>query len=674
MRTIRRLLVANRGEIARRIFRTCRALGIETVAVFSDADADLPFVREADVAVRIGPPSPAESYLRAGAILEAAARTAADAIHPGYGFLSENAEFAEACAQAGVTFVGPSPAAIRAMGLKRESKHTAAAAGVPVVPGWSGPEQATDFIAARALEVGFPLLVKASAGGGGKGMRVVERADDLIAAIDGAKREAAAAFGDDTLILERYIQAPRHIEVQVLGDGLGRVVALFERECSIQRRHQKVIEEAPSPFVTPDLRARMCEAAVRVASSIGYANAGTVELIVDPSGEFYFLEMNTRLQVEHPVTEAITGIDLVAEQLRIAEGRGFGFDPEQLAIRGAAIEARLYAEDAPGGFLPAAGHLAAWATRPVDGLRVDSGVEAGDTISIHYDPMIAKVIAHGPDRETARRRLLLALRGSAIVGLTTNLDFLVRVLEHDAFVAGELDTHFIERHRDALVAGPSAERAARAAALAAVVSAALRPSAVDTLPAVRAGFRNAGVATERVVFDAGGAAVSVWVRPRRDGALDVWTAATDALFASPPTDAAHAVFRVVEVAATSASVWLEVDGARGWVRWVEGPDGVCAVIDSAGAVGLRQRPRFAEAGTADAAGGCVAPMPGRVVRVLVVLGDDVVVGTPLVILEAMKMEHTLTAATAGRVVEVRAREGDQVDADAPLVTVEPVES
>ena len=407
---IRKLLIANRGEIARRVMRTCRALGVRTVAVFSDADADAPHVAEADEAVRIGPPPSLESYLSIDRLLAAAAATGADAVHPGYGFLAENADFAERCAAAGLAFVGPPPDAIRRMGSKVGAREIMAAAGVPMVPGVSGAGLDDAALRAAAEGIGFPLLIKASAGGGGKGMRLVREPAALVESLAAARREAQRAFGDDTLLVERYFDAPRHIEVQIFGDAHGHVVHLFERECSIQRRFQKVIEEAPSPVVDAGLRDRLGAAAVAAGRAIGYVGAGTVEFIVDQRGEFYFLEVNTRLQVEHPVTEAITGLDLVELQLRVAEGAPLPAALDTLAIAGHAIEARLYAEAPARDFLPATGRLVLWQPPALPGVRWDSGVEAGSEVSVHYDPLLAKVIAHGPTRAVAADRLAAALR------------------------------------------------------------------------------------------------------------------------------------------------------------------------------------------------------------------------------------------------------------------------
>ncbi|MFT5223697.1 MAG: acetyl-CoA/propionyl-CoA carboxylase biotin carboxyl carrier protein, partial [Glaciecola sp.] len=441
-----KVLVANRGEIARRVFATCRRLGIATVAVYSDADQDAPHVADADEAVRLGPPPAAESYLDSELVLAAAIATGADAIHPGYGFLSENADFARACAEAGITFIGPNVEAIAVMGDKGESKRLLEPAGVPMVPGVHSPGLTDDDLIAAAATVGFPALVKAVAGGGGKGMRTVASLEDLPEAIGAARREAAKAFGDDTLIMERYITRSRHVEVQVFGDAHGNVIHLFERECSVQRRHQKVVEETPSTAVDADLRARMGAAAVKAAQAVNYQGAGTVEFLLTDTGEFFFLEMNTRLQVEHPVTEAITGLDLVEMQLRVAAGEPLGLTQDQITSSGHAIEVRVYAEDPAAGFLPQLGTVARFEVPLDDDVRVDTGVEDGSEVSRFYDPMLAKIIVHGPDRATSLARMSEVLAGTAVLGVATNVDHLRAIVEHPAFLAGDVTTSFLDDH------------------------------------------------------------------------------------------------------------------------------------------------------------------------------------------------------------------------------------
>jgi propionyl-CoA carboxylase alpha chain len=632
---ITRLLVANRGEIARRIFRTCRELGIETVAVFADPDADAPHAREADLAVRLPGAAPADTYLRADLIVAAARSAGADAVHPGYGFLSENAAFARAVLAAGLTWVGPPPDAIDAMGSKVTAKTLMAAAGVPVLP--SDPDR-------------FPLLVKASAGGGGRGMRIVRTAEDLPAARESAAREAASAFGDPTVFCEPYVEAGRHIEVQILADTHGTVWALGERECSIQRRHQKIIEETPSPGVGPALRSALCEAAIRATTAIGYAGAGTVEFLLTGTGEFFFLEVNTRLQVEHPVTEAVFRLDLVALQLAVAEGTAL--PPEPPEPRGHAIEVRLYAEDPALDWRPQSGVLHRFAfpsgvragTGPLgeSGLRVDSGVEDGSVIGTHYDPMLAKVIAWAPDRAAAGRILATALARARIHGPVTNRDLLVRVLRHPAFRAGDTDTGFLDRHGLATLAAPLADEVAvrHSALAAALAGAAARRASALVLGAVPGGWRNNPTAVQRTRFTL------------PDGAP------VEASYAPLPSG-------VTVVSADPAEVILDVDGVR--TRYAVAVVGDVSYVDSPhGPVTLTERPRFPEPVTAVAPGSLLAPMPGTVVRVDVAEGDRVTAGQPLLVLEAMKMEHPVTAPADGVVTALPVVLGRQVEAGAVL--------
>jgi acetyl-CoA carboxylase biotin carboxylase subunit len=677
-RDIRKILIANRGEIAVRILRTCRTMGIDTVAVFSDADERAPHVRLADEAVRIGPAPAAQSYLDIARILDAAARTGADAVHPGYGFLSENADFCAACRDRGLVFIGPGPEVIRRLGSKREARGVAAAAGVPVVPGYDGDEQDTAALVARARELGFPVLVKASAGGGGKGMRVVRAGDDLAAAIDSARREAGSAFGDDTLLLERYVERPRHIEMQILGDSHGNVVHLFERECSIQRRHQKIIEE--SPALDEALRGRMGAAAVAVGRAVGYENAGTVEFILAPDGQFYFLEVNTRLQVEHPVTEMVTGLDLVREQIRIA--RGEPLDPGVLRAagappQGAAMECRLYAEDPASQFLPAAGHLSDWHLPAMEGVRVDAGVEAGQAVSVHYDPMLAKIICHAPTRGEAIARLGRFLREMSVQGVVTNRALLIRVLSHPAFRAGEIDTHFLDRHAGELLGPERAAHVPDAAPEAAVLARWRRAAVAATLwahearraqrailPALEPGFRNNRFRDEEVEYEVGAARVRVQYRNLGGGRLRVEVAAGDE---TPVAD----VVRVAHI----DGPWLHVEDGRSQRRFRIVPETAASprwfVHALDGDVALTERLRFGDGRKDAVAGGLTAPMPGKVVKVQVAAGQAVTAGQTLLVLEAMKMEHPVRAPTDGVVAALPASEGEQVDAGQLLAVVEP---
>lgn len=646
-----KLLIANRGEIACRIIRTARRLGILSIGVYSDADAGALHVAQADVAYRIGPAAPRESYLRIEAILDAARRSGAQAVHPGYGFLSENAGFAEACAQAGLVFVGPPAAAIRAMGGKSQAKALMEGAGVPLVPGYHGADQDPDLLAREAARIGFPVLIKASAGGGGKGMRIVREAADFAAALAGAKREAASSFGDDRVLVERYLQRPRHIEVQVFADMHGRCVSLFERDCSVQRRHQKVMEEAPAPGMTAAMRAAMGAAAIAAAQSVGYVGAGTVEFIAEDE-QFFFMEMNTRLQVEHPVTEAITGLDLVEWQLRVAAGEPLPAVPDQ--IDGHAIEVRLYAEDPARDFLPSVGRLAH--LRLPGSVRVDTGVRAGDRITPDYDPMIAKIIAHGPDRAAALRRLAAALAATELAGVQTNLGLLRAIIAHPEFAAGGVDTGFIGRHADTLLAPPGAPPteafvAAALGVLQARAASAVVPGDPHSPWADNDCWRMNLDGAQQVTLRAAG--VTQALRASSSGA--VWTIAHDgthyqaALLAE---DGKH-LLRCGDLTCP-VSVWTQPAA----VTVVLG--GVTHGFDI---IDPLAPPRTESAG----AGRVMAPIPGRVVSILVQPGDTVARGQVLVVVEAMKMELTLTAPEAGTVAAVNCAVGDMVEEGRDLV-------
>ena len=656
---IRKVLVANRGEIARRIFRTLRRLGIASVAVYSDADADAPHAAEADESLRIGPAPSLESYLDADRVLAAARAVAADAVHPGYGFLAENADFAARCVDASLIFIGPPVEAIRQMGSKVGARALIAKAGVPVVPGVSGAGLDDRKLADAAARLGAPLLIKASAGGGGKGMRLVRDLAGLPAALAAARREAQRAFGDDTLLLERYFDAPRHVELQIFGDTHGRVIHLFERECSIQRRFQKVIEEAPSVAVDAALRARMGAAAVAAGKAIGYTGAGTVEFILDRDGQFYFLEVNTRLQVEHPVTEAITGLDLVELQVRVAQGEPLPFAEQDLRIQGHAIEARLYAEDPAADFLPAAGRIALWQPAVVPGVRYDSGIEAGSEVSVHYDPLLAKIVAHGATRDEACRRLTTALRRLGVAGVTTNRDLLLAVLTHPAFGAGELDTHFIERHVPAAARTPPSDPTADRlhAIVAALDGHERRRRAGGPLPdGIPSGWRNNRWRPQDASFRVGDEVIEVRYVAAGDGGFEV--------------EANGQQSRVRIGAATDDAIELEVDAVRR--RFAVALQGDRVYLHGPlGSAELSEVPRFAPRWSDDTVGGCLAPMPGIVRQVLVAVGDAVEKGAVMVILEAMKMEHPLVAHAPGTVKEVRVAVGQMVDPDAVMVVVEP---
>jgi len=654
---IRTVLVANRGEIARRVLRTVRAMGLRSVAVFSDADAGAPHVQDADEAVRIGPPPSRESYLAIDRLLEAARVTGADAVHPGYGFLAENAEFAERCAAAGLTFVGPPPGAIRAMGSKIEAKRIMAEAGVPVIPGVSGEGLTDEALAREAGGIGFPVLVKASAGGGGKGMRVVRDAASLPSALAAARREALNAFGDDTLLVERYVNQPRHVEIQVFGDAHGRVVHLFERECSIQRRYQKVIEEAPSPGVQPDLRARMGAAAVAAAQAIGYVGAGTVEFVLAPDGQFYFLEVNTRLQVEHPVTELVTGLDLVRLQLDVAAGHPLPFAQGDVRLDGHAIEARLYAEDPARDFLPATGRVLLWEPPALPDVRWDTGVAAGTDVGVHYDPLLAKVIAHAPTRDEAIVRLRTALERLGVAGVTTNRAFLISVLSHPAFAAGDLDTHFIDRHLGADAPVPARDGAVDRihAIVGALHGHELRRRAGGALPAsIPSGWRNNRWRPQRVELRIADDSVTVDYVAEPDGRFAV--------------EVGGVAGRAIVHHAVSDRLDIEIDGVRRRFTVATAGD-VVAVHGPLGTTELVEVPRLPAGRREEVAGGCVAPMTGVVRAVHVAKGDRVTKGQVLLVLEAMKMEHELCAHADGVVDDVRVEVGQMVDPDAVLVVV-----
>lgn len=658
----RRILVANRGEIARRVFTTAHDMGLSTVAVYAEGDADAPFVAEADQAVALDGVTAAESYLVPEKILDAARRTGADAIHPGYGFLSENAAFAQAVIDAGLTWIGPGPDAIAAMGDKLAAKKLMIAAGVPTLP---SVEITPDVdLAAAVADIGYPVLVKAAAGGGGKGMRVVESADSLDDAVAGAQREAEASFGDATVFLEKYLTATRHVEIQVLGDAHGNVVHCFERECSIQRRHQKIIEESPSPGITAATRAAMGEAAVAAAKAIDYRSAGTVEFLVagDPVDDavgaqpFYFLEVNTRLQVEHPVTEEVTGLDLVREQILVADGEPLAFSQSDLALEGAAVEARLYAEDAEAGFLPATGTVLAFDTAEDPEVRLDSGVEAGSVVGVDFDPMLAKVIAYAPTRREASLRLALALERMTIVGVTTNRDFLVRTLRHDEFLAGTTTTDFIDRVD---LGAPSLDEAVRDGLLAALVLArqARHRRQATALSFMPSGYRNSSMPPEIIVVHVEDAALAVGYRARHDGSFEI-----DVAGGTPPIVASlsHVDDEGIEAVIDGVRARYEVV-ADGDDWHVQGPSG---------RIDVRVQPRFPDPGAETVAGGQLAPMPGNIRVVSVEVGDRVVAGQPLVVMEAMKMEHTVAAPDAAVVTEVRCAVGDQVDNGAVLVVLE----
>ena len=651
-KVITRILIANRGEIARRIMRTAREMGISTVAIYAESDAMAPFVTEADIAIPLVGRTSAETYLDVEQILSACRTSGADAVHPGYGFLSENAGFAQALEATGVTWIGPSPDAIEQMGDKLSAKQLMQEAGVPTLPGKE--LKPDEDHASAAAEIGYPVLVKASAGGGGRGMRIVEKEAELGEAISSARREAAASFGDDTLFLERWLTSSRHVEIQILGDTHGNLIHCFERECSIQRRHQKIIEEAPSPAVTEELRQKMGEAAVAAAKKIGYYSAGTVEFLL-AGDEFWFLEVNTRLQVEHPVTEEITGLDLVREQIRIAEGYELGFSQDDLEINGHAIEARLYAEDPTRDFLPSPGTVHIWEPAVSGRARFDSGIESGSEIGVEFDPMIAKVIVHAPTRREAAARLASALEQTRLQGLKTNRDFLVATLRTPEFIAGETTTDFISRvnpRRSREQTKPDRDRAAIAVI---VESRARRRRSACVLGNIPGGWRNSHMPPETTVFSLNGDELLVNYHTLRDGRLNIVIAEDEYL-----VSIYNAGEGSVDIEINRIRMSFQVDVAQD--RWfIHGPDGD---------IELEECPRFPLKGADDAERGLMAPMPGSVQAIKVKVGDSVEQGQLLLVLEAMKMEHQITAPRDGVIAEILISVGDQVANGAALVVLE----
>jgi geranyl-CoA carboxylase alpha subunit len=643
---IRTILVANRGEIACRIMRTCREMGIRTVAVYSTADADARHVLEADEAIWIGDAPPSESYLSIERIIEAAHTAVAEAIHPGFGFLAENADFAQACADAGLIFIGPSPEAIAAMGNKRAAKDLMVQAGVPIVPGYNGREQSNDILLAEAEKIGLPLMVKAAAGGGGKGMRLVHTAEELPEALASARREALQAFGSDELTLEKALIRPRHVEFQVLGDQHGRVIHLGERDCSLQRRHQKVVEEAPAPHFSDELRQKMGDAAVAAAQAVGYFSAGTVEFLLAEDGAFYFLEMNTRIQVEHPVTELITGLDLVAWQIRIAEGEALSLAQEDVTFNGHAIEVRLYAENPAHDYLPVTGDVALW--RPPEQIRVDSGLKAQDEITIFYDPLVAKLIAHGRDRATAIRKLADALEKTRLVGVTTNQYFLRDVLLHEAFVAGEVQTGFL----DAYFADWAQPTGEVKLALTAVTLAQYEQQA--TIAGQNGYWRNS---PNRPQIYRYAEQADVQVTPTRPGYLIQIGAEEPFVIRQFGWDRTTSE-AVIVTDERRQKVTLVQAGQKWWSQTAQGV--VALTVES-----LLPEPHP----PADAGGSLKAPMPGVVLEVLVEVGQEVEEGQALLKLEAMKMEHTIRSGADGVVQEIYFTAGEQVIAEAQLLRI-----
>jgi propionyl-CoA carboxylase alpha chain len=647
MKSFRKILIANRGEIALRVMRTCREMGIATVAVYSEADVSAAHTRYADEAAFIGPAPSKDSYLCIEKVIEAARRTGADAIHPGYGFLSENAEFAESCAAAGIVFIGPPPQAIRRMGLKSRARKLMAEAGVSIVPGYDGDRQDVETLRAEMAKIGLPVLIKASAGGGGKGMRIVRSDDEIEGSIEAARREAERAFGDGALLLEKYIERARHVEVQILGDHHGDLVHLFERDCSLQRRYQKIIEESPSPVVDEELRRSMGETAVKAGRAIGYTNAGTVEFIL--SDEYYFIEVNTRLQVEHPVTEMITGVDLVKAQIEIAEGKPLPFKQGEVHRSGHAIEARLYAED--NDFLPSTGKIIDWRVPEASrGVRIESGVECGMEVGIHYDPLLAKVIAHAADRPAALRKLRYALSAIAVQGIRTNRELLIRLLEEDAFKRGDVHTGYIEEHLDELITSDDPQLA-QASLIAVALYQQKQWQNANGLPP---GYRNNPFRNPSIKLEIGDRETEVsWRHIAGESyEVEVFGSSGSAQVISCGPDA----------------IGLSLNGIQRSFRIVSVNDQFY-VHSTLGSQVIRCVPRHPVRQSVSEEGAASSPMPGQVLKVLVGVGQRVATGDPLIILEAMKMEHTMRAAVDGVVEDILVEQGDVVGPGQALVQI-----
>ena len=653
IKPIRRLLVANRGEIARRIFRTARKMGKFTIAVYADGDKGEPFVKEADLAIALKGRTSRETYLDIGKVLQACQVSGADAVHPGYGFLSENPEFAERVTNKGIAWIGPPTEAIRKMGNKLAAKTLMQEAKVPTLT--SREIQPGEDYAAAARTIGYPLLVKAAAGGGGKGMRVVDEETYLAEAIESARREAASAFGDDTVFLERWLAVSRHVEIQIMGDLYGKIVHYFERECSIQRRHQKIIEEAPSPAVNDELREKMGKAAIAAAQKLNYISAGTVEFLLDRN-DFWFLEVNTRLQVEHPVTEKITGRDLVREQILIAEGEPITWNQQDITSNGHAVEARLYAEDADNNFLPSPGHVVVWKPSKTDeDVRFDSGIESGSEVSMEFDPMIAKVIALGDTRRFAVEKLARALESTRIAGITTNRDFLVATLRAPEFMSGDTTTDFIERVVPATSSDHSRQDLCDAAIAAAMQAQHLRRESAKVLGNISSGWRNSHMPPERVGYRIAGNEFYVEYRLQRNGKFAFGIDGTS--------------YVVCMETLGPNRIWLTVDERR--MKFdILCRENIWFVHGPAGDIQVTEIPRFKDYTVSDLAGGLVAPMPGKVLATEVIEGDAVEAGQVLVIIEAMKMEHRITAPASGTIIKVNVSIDDQVEKDAVLVEMD----
>lgn len=650
------ILIANRGEIACRIIRTAKAMGLQTIAVYSDADAQAPFVKLADQAVYIGAAPAQESYLVIDRIIEAAKQSGAGAIHPGYGFLSENAAFAKACAKAGLIFIGPKPDAIDLMGDKAKAKRRMIKAGVPCVPGYQGEAQDDAILINESETIGFPIMVKAAAGGGGRGLRLVSRSDALPHAIENARSEAQNAFGSDVLILERALQNPRHVEIQIMADKFGNVIHLGERDCSVQRRHQKVLEEAPCPIMTPKLRKAMGASAVKAAKDIGYIGAGTVEFMLDASGDFFFLEMNTRLQVEHPVTEMITGLDLVAMQIKVAQGDPLGLSQDDITLNGHAIEARLYAEDVGADFLPATGRIDYVAPAIGDGIRIDSGVETGSEISPFYDPMIAKIIGHGTTREAARLKLIHALKNTALFGVKTNQSFLIKALEQEDFITGSATTAFIADNfskNDLVLTAPTPIESALAAVTQFILS---RKTSLESASPIPSPLLNWSSATKiHAAYEYGGTALSV----TPIGGYDYTVADGDESYS----------VGVLNFAKNEAR--FKVENTQYDVQFfARSPSRLDILINGQTHAFINRLAEFDDPLDAVGEGSITAPMHGALLNIFVGKGDRVTQGTRLAIIEAMKMQHEILADIDGIISDIHVTEGAQIAAHTVMIEIE----
>ena len=649
MKAINTLLIANRGEIASRIIRTCRKMGIKSIAVFSDADRHAPFTKQADMAIHLGESSPALSYLDASKIIDAAKRTTADAIHPGYGFLSESSEFAQQCKEAGLIFVGPHIAAIEAMGSKARAKALMQKHGVPVVPGYQGKEQSLEVFLKEAERIGFPLLLKAVAGGGGKGMRIVRKKEELEAALLSAKREALNAFGDEELIIEKYISAGRHIEFQIFGDQHGQTIHLLERECSIQRRYQKVIEESPSPVLDEGMRTKMGAAAVKAAQALKYDNAGTVEFIFDEQQqEFYFLEVNTRLQVEHPVTEEITGLDLVKMQIESAQGLPLSVEQKDVKGKGYAIEVRLYAEDAANSFLPVTGTIERFEVPQVEGLRVETAVQDGSDISVYYDPMIAKLIVWDQNRSTAHRKMQYVLRNLVCLGTTTNQGFLLHILENPEFQEGKYDTHFIEQHSNYTAFLQKQRTGFPLAAIAAILQGwQQREQSRTLLQSLPSGWRNNFYQEQKEIFKYQNELIPVHYRYQQQHFH---------------FEIAEQAFHVLLLATDQHSVRTEINGLQYTFHLTQKGNDYFIQQESLGTFHFRQQDRFPVKEREKIKGGFEATMPSEIIKIMVKAGQEVKAGDGLMVLSSMKMENTIYTNEDGTVAEIYTTEGAHVEA------------